>query len=91
MTERYLVARVVEELQPLVDVLARAEQVEQLLVVDLQQGHFDRELGAVLRKLLEDLVQRSGDDAGQRVLKDANAGSVNSNQFVFCCIQSLID
>lgn len=38
---RHLVARVVEELQPLVDVLGGAEQVEQLLVVDLQQGNFD--------------------------------------------------
>lgn len=37
----HLVARVVEELQPLVDVLGGAEQVEQLLVVDLQQGNFD--------------------------------------------------
>ncbi len=47
-SESYLVTRVVEELQPLVDVLAGAEQVEQLLVVDLQQGDFDRELRAVL-------------------------------------------
>lgn len=66
---RHLVARVVEELQPLVDVLGGAEQVEQLLVVDLQQGNFDWELCAVLRKLLKDLVQRSGDDSCQRVLK----------------------
>lgn len=46
--ERYLVARVVEELQPLGGVVTEAEQVEQLLVVDLQQRDFDRELGAVL-------------------------------------------
>lgn len=58
----HLVARVVEQLQPLIDVLAGAEQVEQLLVVDLQQRDFDRELCAVLRELLKDLVQRSGDD-----------------------------
>lgn len=75
---RYLVARVVEELQPLVDVFAGAEQVEQLLVVDLQQRHFDGELGAVLRKLLEDLVQSPGDDAGQRVLSQNTGGCLES-------------
>lgn len=52
----HLVPRVIEELQPLVDILTGAEQVKQLLVVDLQQRHFDRELCAVLRQLLEDLV-----------------------------------
>ncbi len=89
-SESYLVTRVVEELQPLVDVLAGAEQVEQLLVVDLQQGDFDRELRAVLWKLLKDLVQRSGDDASQRVLKKtnpANTGSVTGNLLIFCSIQ----
>lgn len=63
-----LISRVVKELQPLIDVLAGAEQVEQLLVVNLQQGDFDWELCAVLRKFLKDLVQRSGDDASKRVL-----------------------
>ena len=58
----HLVARVVKQLQPLTDVLAGAEQVKQLLVVDLQQRDFDRELCAVLRELLKDLVQRSWDD-----------------------------
>lgn len=69
LSTRHLVTRVVEELQPLGDVLAGAEQVEQLLVVDLQQGDFHGELGAVLRELLENLMQRSGDDTGQRVLE----------------------
>lgn len=68
VSDSNLVARVIKKLQPLCDILAGAEQVEQLLVVDLQQGDFDGELSAVLRKLLKDLVQRSGDDAGQRVL-----------------------
>lgn len=75
---RYLVAWVVEELQPLVDVFAGAKQVEQLLVVDLQQRHFDGELCAILRELLEDLVQSPGDDAGQRVLLGNTGGCLQS-------------
>lgn len=66
----HLVAGVVEQLQALVDVLGGAQQVEQLLVVDLQQRNLDGELGAVLAELLEDLVQRPRDDAGQRVLQN---------------------
>lgn len=71
---RYLVARVVKELQPLVDIFTGAKQVEQLLVVDLQQRDFDGELSAILRELLEDLVQSPGDDAGQRVLLQNTGG-----------------
>lgn len=63
----YLVANGIKELQPLTHVLVGAEQVKELLVVDLQQRHLDGELGAVIRQLLKDLVQRPGDDAGQRV------------------------
>lgn len=76
--ERYLVAWVIEKLQALVDVFAGAKQVEQLLVVDLQQRDFDGELCAILRQLLEDLVQSPGDDAGQRVLLRNTGGCLQS-------------
>lgn len=76
LRDAHLVARVVEELQPLADVLGGAEEVEQLLVVDLQQRDFDGELGAVLGKLLKDLVQRARDDAGQRVLETQKHGNL---------------
>lgn len=81
MLESHLVAWVVKQLQPLADVLRGAEQVEQLLVVDLKQRNFDRELGAVLRELLEDLVQGSRDDACQRVLRDTQEASLVTS----CC------
>lgn len=67
-----LVAWIVEQLKTLVDVLRGAEEVKQLLVVDLQEGDFDGELCAVLRKLLKDLVESSGDDASQRILNKPN-------------------
>lgn len=76
LRDAHLVARVVEELQPLVDVLGGAEEVKQLLVVDLQQRDFDGELCAVLRKLFKDLMQRARDDAGQRVLETQKHGNL---------------
>lgn len=76
LRDAHLVARVVEELQPLVDVLGGAEEVKQLLVVDLQQRDFDGELCAVLRKLFKDLMQRARDDAGQRVLQTQKHGNL---------------
>lgn len=74
--DAHLVARVVEELQPLADVLGGAEEVKQLLVVDLQQRDFDGELCAVLGKLFKDLMQRARDDAGQRVLETQKHGNL---------------
>lgn len=76
LRDAHLVARVVEKLQPLADVLGGAEEVKQLLVVDLQQRDFDGELCAVLGKLFKDLMQRARDDAGQRVLETQKHGNL---------------
>lgn len=65
-----LVSGVVKQLQSLADVLGGAEEIKQLFVVDLQQGHFDGKLHAIFSKFLKDLVEGPRDDTGQWVLKD---------------------
>lgn len=70
LPDSHLVSGVVKQLQSFADVLCGAEEIEQLFVVDLQQGDFDRKLGAILSKFLKDLVESPRDDTGQWVLKD---------------------